>query len=418
MMEQVARLHNGTASREYPMTQHTPISLQEYGQREQDRERQGDAVQPCQVHVSIRERIHHFTWAWYALTMSTGGIAFMLHEAPYQFNGLYVIGTAVFILDLVLFLLITTIIISRFILFPGTFTHTLEHPTELLFIPTFYMTIASLIPCAERYGVPHTGSWLITALRVLFWLYLATSFLTAITQYHLLFTAKGLTVQSMTPAWILPILPTVLAGNVASAIAGSQPSHHAIPIIIAGFAFQGLGIIVTCLMYSNYLSRLMSYGLPSPGARAGMFIAVGPPSYTASAFIGMANAALTAFPETLATGTSNLPNAQVLKIVAVFVALPLWTLGLFFFSLSLAAVLSESRTQRFQLSWWSFVFPTVGFILATFTIGNAFQSEAILWTASVAAVLQFIMWIVVGVVHATAVWKGDICWPGKDEDRD
>ena len=222
----------------------------------------------------------------------------------------------------------------------------------------------------------------------------------------------------MTPAWILPILPTVLAGNVASAIAGSQPSHHAISIIIAGFAFQGLGIIVTCFMYSNYLSRLMSYGLPSPGARAAMFIAVGPSSYTASAFIGMANAALAAFPETLVAGTSSLPNAQVLKITAVFVALPLWTLGLFFFSLSLAAVLSEARTQRFQLSWWSFVFPTVGFILASFSIGSAFQSEVILWTATVAAVLQFIMWVVVGVVNAMAVWRGDICWPGKDEDRD
>ena len=149
-----------------------------------------------------------------------------------------------------------------------------------------------------------------------------------------------------------------------------------------------------------------------------MFIAVGPPSYTASGFIGMANAALAAFPEMLATGTSDLPNAQVLKSVAVFVALPLWTLGLFFFSLSLAAVLSEARTQRFQLSWWSYVFPTVGWILATISIGTTFQSQVILWTATIAALLQFVMWIVVGVAHVMAVWRGDICWPGKDEDRD
>ena len=50
--------------------------------------------------------------------------------------------------------------------------------------------------------------------------------------------------------------------------------------------------MVSTFMYANYIGRLMTNGLPSPDARPGMFIAVGPPSFTAIAFIGIANAAI------------------------------------------------------------------------------------------------------------------------------
>ena len=72
----------------------------------------------------------------------------------------------------------------------------------------------------------------------------------------------------------------------------------------------------------------------------------------------------------------------------------------------------------FHLSWWSFIFPNTGFIIAAISIGQAIESKAILWTASVATVLQVAAWLGVGVAHTRAVWRKDICWPGKDEDHD
>ena len=72
----------------------------------------------------------------------------------------------------------------------------------------------------------------------------------------------------------------------------------------------------------------------------------------------------------------------------------------------------------FHLSWWSFVFPNTGFIIATIDVGNAIQSEGILWVASAATIVQVAMWMLVSVAHVRAVWKGQICWPGKDEDKE
>ena len=141
----------------------------------------------------------------------------------------------------------------------------------------------------------------------------------------------------------------MLSGTVASVIAGSQPPAHATSILIAGTTFQGLGILISVFMYSNYIGRLMSNGLPLPNTRPGMFISVGPPSFTGLAFIGMANAGVEVFPHTFVLGTAAVPTAQVLKIVAVFLAIVLWSLSLFFFCISLLATLNGMKKMSFHL---------------------------------------------------------------------
>lgn len=153
----------------------------------------------------------------------------------------------------------------------------------------------------------------------------------------------------MTPAWILPVFPIMLSGTVAAVISPSLPPHFAIPILLAETTLQSLEILISVFIYSNYIGRLMTSGLPAPNTRPGMFISVGPPSFTGLAFIGMANAALRVFPQTFVVGATDVPTAQMLKIVAVFVAIVLWTLSLFFFIISLLATLCGMRKMCFHL---------------------------------------------------------------------
>ena len=345
--------------------------------------------------------------------MSTGGIALLLAEQPHTFPGLMTIGKVVFIFDLVLFILLCTAISIRFVRFPGTLSGSLHHQTESLFFPTLMLSVANIISGIQRYGVPDTGSWLLVVMRVLFWTYVACAFLSAVLQYQLLFTApKHLTIQSMTPAWILPIFPVMLSGTIASVSAGSQPPPHTMSIIVAGLTFQGLGMFVAILMYAQYVGRLMQYGLPAPDLRPGMFIAVGPPSFTALSIIGMASN----IPNNFGYFRSHPTAFEVLNIVAVFVAVFLWSLSFWFFSISLLSCVACMGKMRFHLSWWSFVFPNVGFTIATITIGTSLESQAITWAGTGMSIVVVGLWLFVLFTHGRAVYRREILFEGNDED--
>ncbi|KAK5686025.1 hypothetical protein LTS10_002138 [Elasticomyces elasticus] len=348
--------------------------------------------------------------------MATGGIATLLNAQPNQFTGLKTIGKVVFIYDLVLFVAFTALISARFIMFRGTFTSAITHPTESLFIPTFLLSIVNIFDCIQAYAVPVCGPWLIVVQRFVFWIYLACCFLLATAQYTYLFTAPAnrLTVQSMTPAWLLPIFPAMLTGTFASQIVKTQPMQHQATIIVAGIAMQGLGWMVSFLMYSTYIMRLMQYGLPEPKLRPGMFIAVGPPSFTGLALIGIS----TSVPENYGVFAANPGMAEMMKQLSVLIAIFIWTLAFWFFCIALVATLQTANQMTYKCVWYAMVFPNVGFTIALIRIGEQLLSAGIKWVASVMTIILVAVWLFVMAAHARAVIKKQVMMPGLDEDND
>ncbi|KAK4609908.1 Malic acid transport protein [Fulvia fulva] len=352
--------------------------------------------------VPTRERIKHFTWAWFTLPMSTGGLALPLHNTPNRFPGLETIGKVVYIFDLVIFLSLCAMMATRFIMNPGALKKSLMHPTESLFFATFFLAFVSVVSCMQIYGGPSTGPWLTVVVRVLFWIYVAATFTTAVSQYLVLFSAKRLTIQSMTPGWVLPIFPIMLTVSQREAI------------IVAGITFQGLGWMVAFMVYAIYMHRLMQFGLPAPNLRPGMFIAVGPPSFTGLALIGLSQA----LHEDMGDFQARPGIIIVLQTMADFIAIFLWCLSLWFFCIAMLSVLGGVKKMTFHLAWWAFVFPNVGFTIATIRIGEQLGSEGILWVASIMTILLVAMWIFVLVAHVRAVWMRQIMMPGVDEDKE
>ena len=84
--------------------------------------------------------IHSFTFAQFLLPLSTGVIALLLAATPHRFDGLETIGKIFFIFALVMFVLCICSITTRFMLFPGSFRCSIQHPTESLFAPTLLLT--------------------------------------------------------------------------------------------------------------------------------------------------------------------------------------------------------------------------------------------------------------------------------------
>ncbi len=371
-----------------------------------------DSISSLSREISY-SRLRHFTWAWFTLPMSTGGIAVLLSKTPHRFQGLDTIGLIIFIFDLLVFSGLCATMIARFVLCKGTFIRSVFHPTESLFIPTFFLAIGIIIIGIKQYA--HVGDWMVTVLGVLFWIYFAVSFFLAVIQYLILFTGKPHTIQSMTPAWILPVFPIMLAGPIAGSVAAVQDTVQGIPIAIAGVAAQGLGFTISILMYANYIGRLMSYGLPQKNARPGMFIAVGPPSFTALALIEISNDAGRLFPSNFISTSINVP--EVLRVMALFTAFFLWLVSFWFFSTSfLATILGIQEGMSFHLTWWALVFPNVGFTLETIAIGSSLDSVAIGWVTSAMTIVLVATWLFVLSFHVKAVLHKKIMGPGNDDE--
>lgn len=368
--------------------------------------------------------------------MSTSGIALTIAVVPYRFQGLSHLGLVIFLLDLVSFLCITLAILARFVLYRPTLRRAFTRPSESLFVPTMFLSLAAILSNVDEYGRrflrADAYARLATGfLPAAFWAYLGATFALSVVQYHLLFTVRKterrLTVGGMTPAWILPILPVMLAGTVAATCAPGLRGRRALAVLCAGLAAQGLGILVSSFFYATYLSRLMAFGLPAQ--RPGMFIAVGPPSFTCSALVAMAAEVPRVFAEPGGqgeaedvmvmglTGEELQALAGGVKLLAIFAAVFLWGLSFWFFASATAAVVVGTPDRRFHLSWWSFVFPNVGLALASMRMGTALGSEGLLWFSTVMTVLLFLVWIFVAFRCIRAVYRREIVWPGHDEDE-
>lgn len=359
--------------------------------------------------VSLGQRLQQMTWSWFTLTMSTGGLALLLNKTTHQFRGLNTIGRIVFVLDLVLFVCIVAGMTYRFAKNPGAFSASLLHPNESLFFPAFLLSISTILSGTGGYGAPNAGPWLAEALYVLFWIYVAMSILSAIVQYSLLFHGARLPVHSMTPTWLLPIFPCMLVGTLASTIAPLQEPSRAMTVCVAGITAQGLGWTVACLIYPLYLVRLMHYGLPAPGMRPSMFMAVGPPGFTALATIGIAQA----LPPEAAYFVQHPNTRETLQTVATWLSIWIWTVGFWFFSLGLIAALSSAfqRKLEFTMVWWAFVFPNVGFTISTGNIGEQLGSEGIRWVASAMTICVVAAWLLVSVAMIQALVRRKLLWP-------
>lgn len=367
--------------------------------------------------IPFAQRSLRITWAWFPVTMSTGAMASVIGQQPYTFHGLKAIGTIFYIVDIVLFLTFTSLIMARFLRKPRAFATSLHHPSESFFFGAFWVSIALLINGMQTYGVPHTGPWLQTALRIIFWIYFALATIVAVFQYQVIFHAEKLMLSEAIPGWILPAYPFLVTGVVAANIAKTQDPKSAVQLLIGGICGQGLGWMLALFIYSVYLTRLISSSMPPPSVRPGLYISVGPASYTCAGILSLGRQAKQHIPPDF-LGIESFPVGDVWFAFSVPVALFLWLIAIWFSSLSTLSVARGMRKMSFALPWWSFVFPNAGLAIATIQIGEALNSEGIKVAGVVITVILVPLWLMCAVLHIWTVWRHELLAPGKDEDVD
>ncbi|KAF2432816.1 hypothetical protein EJ08DRAFT_695216 [Tothia fuscella] len=379
--------------------------------------------QHVEMNLALKERIKHFTWTWFTMTMATGGIANVLYRVPepFRFRGLWTIGCIIFLFNIFLFLCNIIAISLRFHHFPNTFTASFLHPTESLFIPAAVISFGTILINITQYGVGHIGGWLEEAMIVLYWLYCGLAVVSSSGIYLIMWSTTTFTIAQMTPLWIFPAYPLLLVGPFASNIASKVAAESALPIIIGGFILQGVGFMVSMMIYSAYVYRLMTQKLPKEGLRPAMFISVGPSGFTIAGVVGMGQLLpQVAGPNFMGPALGEFA-AKVSMIGANWIGIWLWGLAMWFFFVAIAAHFTSVAHKRlhFAMNWYSFVFPNTALATATFSIATALNGSHSFKIVGVILTIAVVMtWMFVFVMMIRAVYLKQVLWPQMQEDRD
>lgn len=224
----------------------------------------------------------------------------------------------------------------------------------------------------------------------------------------------------MTPVWIFPSYPLLVIGPHAAALAKSLQHRptEALNIIVGGFVFQGIGFMLSFMIYAAFIYRLMTEKLPQESLRPGMFVSVGPSGFTISGIVSMGHI----LPDVVSTrfmGNGELAG-QVSKIISIWVGLWLWGLAFWFFLVSVGAhwsCLGKGR-MPFAMTFYSYIFPNTALTTATFAIAKALDNRPINILGCVMTVLLIVAWLAVFIMMVRAVIHKDILWPQKQEDRE
>ena len=106
-----------------------------------------------------------------------------------------------------------------------------------------------------------------------------------------------------------------------------------------------------------------------------------------------------------------------MRIIGIMAGLFVILFAYWFFFITTVAVVVGAHKMSFTLNWWAFIFPNAGMTLATIQAGKVLNSNALNGIASALTIGLVIMWIICAIAHIQAVRKGNVMWPGKDEDK-
>ncbi|KAJ2895501.1 hypothetical protein MKZ38_006404 [Zalerion maritima] len=378
--------------------------------------------QPAPVRVRFKDRIALYQWTWFTMTMATGGIANLLHSIPYRSEWLRVSGVCFYLFNLLLFITNCVLITMRFWMRKGSFVGSFTDQVESLFIPSFVVSIATILINTCEYGLERTGPWLQHCLEYMFWMYIILAVASSASMYLVLWSTTMFPIHTMTPVWVFPAYPLLLTAPFASnliAQAGlKNHTIHAMSIAICAVTVQGTGFLISFMVIASFLYRLMTQKLPKDTQRPGVFISIGPSGFTVAGIVHLGSMAHDILPEDGFLGENRDLVAAIIKITSVFVGLWLWGLSVWFFFVSVGSLFKYIRPSHrglpFLMTWWSFVFPNTALVTATEALGKVFESEALKIAGCIMAGVLVCVWFLVFGTMVRAIYQRKLLWPVKD----
>ncbi|CAD6584305.1 MAG: hypothetical protein ASARMPRED_001731 [Alectoria sarmentosa] len=335
---------------------------------------------------AFQNTLENFTPKWFAISMNTGILAILMHKLPYQFNGLHVLSIIMYLVDLTLFVIVCSMTILRWALYPETAKRksaaSIDEIAFLAAAPITFLYLTSLtgLIVSNAYWGGH--AWSLVAYSM-WWIGMAWMLTTCFVVNIALFRVNLVDDRSMTPSAFLPAV-----GVATAALVGGQVVNYsynvsprlAIPVIIVAYLLSGLAIWLSIILYGIFFHRLMASGWPEPAKRATLMLLVGPFGQTSAALQILAADALTNMDFAGYHKGTFLQASAASGVSSASILFALLLLGhdIFWIICCIFGILEGAfrRQLSYNLTWWGTIFPVVFFVRAG-TMATAFLELSI-----------------------------------------
>ncbi|KEQ92599.1 hypothetical protein AUEXF2481DRAFT_91019 [Aureobasidium subglaciale EXF-2481] len=346
----------------------------------------------------------NFTPSWFSVNMGTGIVSILLHNLPYNGRWLYWISVVIFCLNILLFIIFTTISVVRYVYFTGLFKAMLRHPVQSLFLGTVPMGLATIINMIVFVCVPVWGHWVTILAWSLWWFDAVLSIAICMGLPFLIMYEHGGELKTMTAAWLLPVVSPIVAaatgGVVAEVLTNNQ---YALWTMVISYIIWGMGFLLAMMVLVIYLQRLTMHSLPPREVIVSVFLPLGPIGQGSFALMQLGKVANKILP---ATGSLIPQSGPIFYTLGFAIALVLWGFGLLWLFFAVASI-SRSRFP-FNMGWWGFTFPLGVYTVATATLAKELPSLVFRVLATILSIFVTLLWILVSFNTIKGAFTGKL----------
>ncbi len=351
------------------------------------------------VNGDMREIVRHFTPNWFAANMGTGILALMLSLFPYGHWGQLSIARGLWIINAVFFTVFALLFIGRGIFYPQSFRRIFDHPIQSLFLGAIPMGFATII----------NGFFLIwplsaTTLQIatsFWWIDVLLSLASVLIVPFFMFTSQGHSMERMTAAWLLPVVPPEVAAASGGLLAPHLTVAAAQNVIFTSYALWAISVPLALSILAILLLRLTLHKLPHQDMAVSAWLPLGPLGTGAMAMLTLGNADPQVF-------TGNLAGmAHFALHGGLFIAMMLWGYGLWWMLIAIFFTLRYLREGLpFNMGWWGFTFPLGVFNSSTYLLADHTGYWLFAPLGAFFTLLLAFFWIVVTKKSFWGMWTG------------
>ena len=343
---------------------------------------------------------------WFAAVMGTAILAVATYDNPAGLTALeataHALGIAIAVLAYLLAAVLIVAYAARWIRHRDAALADLRHPVMGAMYGTVPGGLLVLAVMTSVIGPAVLSASAVTAIIAVLAIIGGTlAVVISVAFAYVLFTGEA-PVAQVNGGWFIPPVVTIILPMVLIPLMSHVDSDTARLLLMLGYAFYGMGLLLFALVMSLLHDRLILHPLPGAPMAPSLWIGLGPVGVAVLALLALARAGEPAF------GTA----AGTVALVSLLAATGIWGFGAWWLAASIALLVRYLRagTLPYSLAWWAFTFPLGAYTVATLTLARAWNVTPIEWFAVLlyAGLVTFWVIVTVGTVRATRtgqVWQ-------------